>query len=166
MIITDELKLNTPCENASIFEAPAIISKLWEELDKHPHGAGLAASQIGILKRVCIIKHHKTKIALVNPKIIETYDHMEFHNEGCLSYINQYIITNRYNEILVKDDINPNGFVSTGFEAVIIQHEIDHTLGITMIDRQIEIPLINEKCWCGSGKKYKKCHQGKRISYV
>ena len=56
-----------------------------------------------------------------------------------------------------------------GFNAYIIQHEIDHLNGITCIDREYKREPLkvgtkigrNEPCPCGSGKKYKKCHMGK-----
>jgi len=164
-IITDITKLIQPCEMTSVFEAEQIYEKLLDELKQNPNGAGLAAPQIGILKRVCLIKH-KEPILLVNPKIIETYDIAEFYHEGCLSFPEKYITTKRFNEIVVVDDIHPNGFVSTGFEAVIIQHEIGHLNQETMFNYEIKIPPVNYPCWCNSGRKYKKCHQGKKITYV
>lgn len=160
MIITDKSKLSSTCKDVTLFEAQDIIIQLEEELKKHPTGIGLAAIQIGLKKKVCIIRV-KDSINLINPIIIESFDLMEYHNEGCLSYPGKLITTSRFNEIFVKDVLHPNGFISTGFEAVVIAHEIDHLNSITMYDREIQIPTRrNEKCWCKSGKKYKLCHLG------
>ena len=85
------------------------------------------------------------------------------HKEGCLSFPGKEVITCRFNEVFIKDDLHSAGIIFSGMEAVAIEHEIDHLLGITMFSRQIIIPGRNEKCWCGEQKKYKKCHYGKII---
>jgi peptide deformylase len=162
MIITDKSKLCRKCENVSLFESQGIIEKLIDELNEHPTGAGLAAIQIGIYKKVAIVRI-KELIVLVNPIIIEMSDLREFEHEGCLSFPGQFITTKRYNEIFIKDDIHPFGIVCTGFEGVAVQHEIGHLDGETMFDYEIRIPKINDICWCGD-KKYKKCHRGSTIS--
>jgi peptide deformylase len=162
MIITDETKLRHECKNVSLIEAPAIIDKLSKELISHGGGVGLAANQIGIDAKVAIIKF-KTQIALVNPTPINAYDLLEFHYEACLSFPSKNLTTKRYNEIFIRDDFHPAGMILIGFEAVIAQHEIGHLYGETMFDYEIKIPGMNEPCWCGSGKKYKKCHYEKEI---
>lgn len=165
MIIIDEIELKKPCQDASIFEAADIIKKLEVELanSKIP-GIGLSANQIGIQKRVLIIRAGKQHLNLANPEIIEKYDLSEFDNEGCLSFPEEYITTKRYAEVLIKDLFHPEGIVLTGLMAVVAQHEISHTNGETMYDYQIARPKSpNEKCWCSSNLKYKKCHQNKII---
>lgn len=163
MIITDESKLKKECQDVSLFEAQSIILKLENELaNSNIKGIGLASNQIGIDAKVCIIRSNN-KLNLVNPKIINKYDLMEFENEGCLSFAGQYILTKRYNEIVVKDSIHPAGIILTGIDAVITQHEINHLYGKTMFDFEIKRPQVNQKCWCNSGKKYKKCHIKKII---
>lgn len=163
MIITDINKLQDSCEDISIFEAVNIINELEEELNRFPSGVGLAAPQIGKNKRVCIIRIGEP-INLINPEIVNTYDIMEFIDEGCLSFPGQSILTKRYNKIMVKDSVYTVGRIFTGLEAVAVQHEIDHLNGNTMFDYQIKRPGRNELCWCEeSGKKYKKCHDGKII---
>ena len=166
MIITNESQLRLKCEDVSIFEAHQIVSQLETELQNSKQsGIGLAANQIGINKKIAIIRVDNKELNLANPVIVEKYDLMEFRNEGCLSFPNSYISTKRYNEVLVKDMFNPNGVVCTGLVAVVVQHEIGHLYGETMYDYQIQIPSgPNMPCWCGSsGKKYKKCHMGKEI---
>lgn len=159
MIITDESKLKTECKNVSIFEAQDIIKKLEIELasSKTP-GIGLAANQIGIDAKVCIIRAEKYSLNLANPEIIEKFDLCMFNGEGCLSYPDEWLITKRYNEIVVKDLFNPVGVVCSGLVAVVVQHEVDHLYGKTMYEYEIKKPDgPNSQCWCGSGRKFKKC---------
>lgn len=165
MIITDKSKLITKCKPVSIFEAAPILSSLEKELAESGNGIGLSANQIGIDAAVCIIRYKDISINLVNPIIVEQFDKKLFRYDGCLSFPGKQISTARYNEIFVKDNMYPNGFVSVGIEAVIIEHEIDHLNGLTMFDREIVVPERNGHCWCGSGKKYKKCCLGKEIYF-
>ena len=139
MIITDESKLITECKDVSIMEISGIVKKLETELknSKQP-GVGLAANQIGIDRKVCIIRTDRYKLDLANPKIIQQYDLCEFNDEGCLSYPDMWLKTKRYNEILVIDDLHPAGIILTDVMAVIAQHEIDHTYGKTMFQYEIK----------------------------
>ena len=162
MIVTDKEELTKSCKYVSLLEAPSILKSLEEELEKAGSGVGLAANQIGIDARVCIIKY-KDIIHLVNPEIVALEDLREFHYEGCLSFPGEFIWTKRYNEVFIKDSLHPSGIVCTGFEAVVVQHEIGHLNGETMHDYQIPRLSRNDLCWCGK-KKYKKCHMGKIIS--
>lgn len=164
MIITDVEKLKQKCKRVSLIEADPIYHKLINELSNHPNGVGLAAPQIGIYLNVCIIKF-KENILLVNPVIKKQYNLIEFRYEGCLSFNNVLLPTKRYSEILVVDDVHPNGFISTGVEAVIVSHEIDHLNGITIHDRAVPRLKDSNTCWCGSGKKYRKCHKRKIVTF-
>lgn len=159
MIITNEEQLKKECKDISLFEAQNIITKLFEELAKNQTGIGLAANQIDIDAKVCVVKVGEP-FALVNPKIVSLYDLREFYNEGCLSYPGKFILSKRYNEVLVKDLLHPAGIICVGLEAVVVQHEVGHLYGEVMYDYQILKLGRNDKCWCGSGKKYKSCHDG------
>ena len=167
MIITDIKILKKECKDASIIEYNSIVSKLENELkNSSTPGIGLAANQIGIDAKVCIIRT-KNKIDLINPKIIEKYDLSLFKNEGCLSFKNQWITTARYNEIVVKDLLHPAGIICVGIDAVVVQHEVGHLYGEVMFDYQIQKPSgPNMPCWCDSGKKYKKCCSNKEIKVI
>ena len=141
MIITDESKLNFVCKEASIFEANAIIAKLEKELEESGvTGIGLAANQIGIDARVCIIRiPNGEPIDLVNPVILDQNDLMEFDGEGCLSYPGKFATTARHNEIYLRDAIHPNGIVCTGLAAVVVEHEVGHLYGEVFTDYIIDI---------------------------
>lgn len=129
-------------------------------------GVGLSAIQIGYPVRLAIIRTTKTSLNLINPSIIEEEDPMVFRGEGCLSFPNIYKDTRRFQQITIEN-YNLLGeketFVFEGFEAVAIQHEIDHMNGLVFLDR-LQRPMLagnkigrNDPCYCGSGKKYKKC---------
>ena len=86
MIITEEAKIRTLCEEVkTVKEGEEIGAQLLKELAESKNGIGLAANQIGINKRVCVI-NVKEPLVLVNPKIVE-YSKQEFgFAESCLSF--------------------------------------------------------------------------------
>lgn len=101
-------------------------------------GIGLACPQIGIAKKMAIIRINGKPsfyADLVNPIIEEKYDLGIFQGEGCLSFPNLAGNTMRYQEIKVINFLgNPKKFIATGLPAVCIQHEIDHLNGIVLPD--------------------------------
>ena len=138
-IIKDKTKLSKPCDPCKDVETGLKIgSTLLEYLTKSSNGVGLAANQIGINSRVCVIKV-KDPIVLVNPSIVGKFKKILFQ-EGCLSFPGDYIITERYENIMVKADNHKATLFfdkKNLLECVCVQHEIDHLDGITMFDRQI-----------------------------
>lgn len=102
-------------------------------------GAGLAAPQIGILRRVAVVNVHDKNgtIELVNPEIIEESG-LQTGNEGCLSAPNEWCEVERPKKVIVKAfDRHGNEFTMTGTEllARAFCHEIDHLDGILFTDR-------------------------------
>jgi len=165
-IITDLNILRSYNSNASKEEAYDIIKKLEISLkNSKEKGIGLAAPQIGINKRVAIIRTEQENIDLINPIIIEQEDGFINFNEGCLSVPKKRFNTQRFKEIFIKDDMHLAGIVAIGDIAVVILHEIDHLDGILIMDRSIGNNKIgrNDPCPCGrmlNNKpiKWKKCH--------
>ena len=145
MIITEETKLKVLCEEVkTIKEGEEIGAKLLKELAESKNGIGLAANQIGINKRVCVV-NVKEPLVLINPRIVERSEEEFIFPEGCLSFPNKHIKTKRNVSVTVEAD-NHNGkmvFTAEGkdindaFETACVQHEIDHLDGITMFDRSI-----------------------------
>ena len=151
MIIKDRSKLETPCEVVSIKEGEEIGVRLLHELRESKSGIGLAANQIGINKRVCVI-NVKEPMVLINPNIIDVSEEKFKFAEGCLSFPNDKIKTLRYNWIKVHADNHDStlvfsaesGDINDAFECACVQHEIDHLDGITMFDREFKSePIIN-----------------------
>lgn len=98
-------------------------------------GIGLAAPQIGIAKKMAIIRIPHFNIDLVNCKIEKGYDPAFFDNEGCLSFPGILERTLRFQEILVINNlVKPYKFIATGLPAVAIQHELEHLIGKTFKD--------------------------------
>ena len=100
-------------------------------------GVGLAAPQIGILRRFCIVDVGDGLIELINPVIIEKSG-TQTDSEGCLSVPDRYDEVERPMKVTVRaQDRNGNNIVITaeGFKARAFCHEIDHLDGILYIDR-------------------------------
>lgn len=99
-------------------------------------GVGLAAPQVGILRRYCVIDVGDGIIELVNPVIIESSG-SQIGNEGCLSVPNSQATVTRPMKVTVRaQDRNGNNFTVTGegLKARALCHEIDHLDGILYID--------------------------------
>jgi len=130
-IITDITILRKVSTEAMPDEINAIIKDLEDSLDLSK-GIGLSAIQIGIPKRVAIIRIGDIKLTLINTCIIEKWGRFKFIGEGCLSLPDLHIDTARYNRI--KININNQIEEYTGLLAVAIQHEIGHWNGKTILD--------------------------------
>jgi peptide deformylase len=102
-------------------------------------GVGLAAPQIGVLKRILVLREPESKceMCLVNPEITPL-DGFETGEEGCLSVPKIYAPVKRHfriNVVAQDESGNPLNFEAFGFLARIIQHETDHLNGIVFLDR-------------------------------
>lgn len=116
----------------------------WEKSRPHEVGVALAAIQLGIPLRIIVVRNNyenkedKTFSVFINPVITKYEGEIEEDFEGCLSVKDIYGKVPRYNKIRVKAlDINGKEFRLTidGFLARVLQHEIDHTHGLTFVDR-------------------------------
>lgn len=103
-------------------------------------GVGLAAPQVGILRRVCVVDIGDGLVELVNPVIIEESGKQN-EGEGCLSCPEKYGITDRPMKVTVRaQDRNGNTFTVSGegLKARAFCHEIDHLNGILFLDKVIK----------------------------
>ena len=167
MIVTSAEELRAPCEEVLPEEVEELKGKLEAELrasaDRGMPGIGLAAPQIGIAKRIAIVRvGDRHCVDLVNAKIIKGYDKQLFNGEGCLSFPGMFESTMRYQEIVVENETEPKRFVAKGLFAVAIAHELDHLDGKILPDFALKKTVKkkvrpNDPCFCGSNKKYKKC---------
>lgn len=104
------------------------------------NGVGLAAPQIGILKRIVVIDIGEGLIELINPVIVES-DGEQTGDEGCLSVPGKTGTVTRPNYVKVKAiDRNGDEIIVEGQElmARALCHEIDHLDGILYIDKVID----------------------------
>ncbi len=171
MIITNnEEALRIQCQEVFPEEVGSLIELLETELNYAnklgKSGIGLAGPQIGLGKKIAIIRLPKIKLNLVNCSIKNSYDPSVFRDEGCLSFPGRVENTIRFQEAhIINNLVEPYEFVATGLLSVICQHEIDHLNGRLFIDHLAPKPVQaiktkvgpNDLCSCGSGKKYKRC---------
>ena len=105
------------------------------------NGVGLAAPQVGILKRAVVIDIGEGLVELINPEILETSG-SQIDDEGCLSVPGKYAPVDRPNYVKVKAmDRDGNEFIIEGEElmARALCHEIDHLDGILYIDKALPV---------------------------
>lgn len=174
MIITNnEEALRIKCEDVLPEEVGGLIDLLEKELNYSAltgnPGIGLAAPQIGIAKKIAIIRIGKQEhnLNLVNCDITQAFDLKTFKDEGCLSFPGRIETTNRYQEIVLENNlVYPNKMILTGIFAVAAQHEIGHYNSQLFIDHVVRQKKMkpNDICPCGklnpiSGQrlKFKKC---------
>ena len=149
MIVKDISQLKEKCVPVSSFkfnEGEDIAKQLLDELSNSKNGIGLAANQIGINKRVCVINVKEEPLILINPEIIERSEETFVFPEGCLSFPNKHVRTLRNVSVTVKSDNHDKELSFTAdskdfkdaFECACVQHEIDHLDGITMFDREFK----------------------------
>ncbi len=112
--------------------------RLWSLLDdmaetlKKAEGCGLAAPQVGMLRRVCIVDVGEGVIELVNPEVIQR-EGVQEELEGCLSCPGDWGVTRRPKRVTVRaQDRFGKTFTLTGedLKARALCHEIDHLDGI------------------------------------
>ncbi|HHT66398.1 MAG TPA: peptide deformylase [Clostridiales bacterium] len=105
----------------------------------HADGVGLAAPQIGVLKRIVVIDVGEGVQALINPEIVsQTGEQTEY--EGCLSIPGVRAQVKRPADVVVKAldrDGREIEIKGTGLMAIALCHELDHLDGILFIDKAI-----------------------------
>jgi peptide deformylase len=124
------------------------IQKLLDDLAEtmlDAPGAGLAANQIGVPLRVCVVKGDENQIwGLVNPVIVKSAG-SQVGYEGCLSKPGWVGEVERYEAVVVKG-LNRHGkqvrIKSTGFTARAFQHELDHLDGVLFTDRLTSLDTL------------------------
>jgi peptide deformylase len=98
-------------------------------------GIGLAANQVGILKRIIIVSDWGNVRVMINPEIVEFSENTCMMEEGCLSIPGEYLQITRPESLKIKYR-NIKGIPCVdnyaGLTSRVIQHELDHLDGITM----------------------------------
>ncbi|MFQ5581119.1 MAG: peptide deformylase [Mariprofundaceae bacterium] len=143
------LRRMSNCVNAFDASLEALLKELELAMRAGPGGVGIAAPQIGELKRAIVVdcrqarkscRHHGL-LHMANPEILHA-EGEALGREGCLSVPDWVgmvprarMVRVRYQNLLGES----HTIESTGFEARVIQHEIDHLNGILFINRVISI---------------------------
>ena len=123
-------------------EIDANIHKLVEDMIEtmhDAHGVGLAANQVGVPLRIAIIQlpDDEEPTVLINPEVVRREGEREVQ-EGCLSIPDVRGRVPRHGRISVSAtsrEGTPYEFEAEGFDARVIQHEVDHLDGILYVDR-------------------------------
>jgi len=143
--------LGSRAEEISKFDAGlrALASDMLETMD-NAGGVGLAANQVGILKRIFVYDCSHTQSglrgAIVNPVWTPVGEQQQTGPEGCLSIPGISAETTRFNQVFVSgQDIEgrPVSMVASGLMARCIQHETDHLDGVLFLQR-LEAPVRKE----------------------
>ncbi len=122
--------------------------RLWDLLDDmkdtlyNANGAGLAAVQVGILRRVVVIDVGDGLMELINPEITERSEEKQNEVEGCLSIPGRYGVTERPEWVKVKAQNREGKWVvykGEGLKARCFCHELDHLDGVLYIDNALEM---------------------------
>ena len=142
ILIHPDPRLKKPCEPiaAVTAEISALAADMLETMYDAP-GIGLAAPQIGVMKRLivmdCIKDGPPEPIALLNPQVLWSSEDLGSYEEGCLSIPDQYAEVKRPSSVKVgwmDLDGNPQERLFDGLWATCVQHEIDHLNGKLFID--------------------------------
>ncbi len=118
-----------------------LISDMKDTMTIHG-GCGLAAVQVGVLKKIiiCAPEEDKEPVVLINPEIVSASDETEEDSEGCLSVDGYRGKVIRPKNIVVKakdENMNDMEFDAEGFFARIICHEVDHLNGVLYTDKVV-----------------------------
>lgn len=121
------------------------VSSLVERMTalmQEARGVGLAAPQVGVLRRVLVYQtsDEDPVVALVNPTVVSTSEEREAAEEGCLSLgAATVVVPVERSTSLTVQGTDPAGEPVTveaeGLEARVIQHELDHLDGVLIVDR-------------------------------
>ena len=116
------------------------LAERMTQLMRDANGVGLAATQVGIIRRVFVFQPDSDEdpVALVNPAIADPSDEKSVEDEGCLSLIGVQMPVERPISVrLVGRDLE-GGELSlelTEHAARVVQHELDHLDGVLILDR-------------------------------
>lgn len=149
IVLYPDDRLKTVCEPVDAFDAELrdFVQDLLETCEVGPGAVGIAAPQVGLLKRVCIVDATKARrpvpnhgrLVLVNPEIT-AWDGFAVGREGCLSVPDYTGNVIRAEKIKLKAydlEGSSHEFEMEGYEARIAQHELDHLDGVLFLDRLV-----------------------------
>ena len=104
------------------------------------NGVGLAANQVGVLRRVFVFRlgEEDEPVAAINPRIVEPSEERETDDEGCLSLQGVLVPVERHVSLTLEaQDVDgaPLRLELDGLDARVVQHELDHLDGVLILDR-------------------------------
>jgi len=125
-------------ETAEDFQQATHIEQEMISLMKSSNGIGLAAQQVGLLKRVFVMRTQDGReCGLFNPVILEVNNEKELGDEGCLSFPDLWLKVERNKSLIAKylDNTGQERIIQLeGIDARCFLHELDHLNGICFTD--------------------------------
>lgn len=149
VLIYPNPKLKEICDPIESWDesVPQLLTDLVDTMIDAGHSVGIAAPQIGDTRRAFVVDVSKSKLGkkqgchgllqMVNPKIIER-EGQTIVREGCMSVPDYTGNVTRAEQIVIQfldQDQQFQVIKSSGFEAIAIQHELDHLDGYLFLDR-------------------------------
>ena len=143
MAIRTIREIGDPVLNKTCKEVKEVTERTRELIDDmfetmyEADGVGLAAPQVGILKRICVIDTGDDPILLINPRVVETSGEQTGH-EGCLSVPGKSGVVTRPNYVKVvalNEEMEPIEVEGTELLARAICHELDHLDGHMYVEK-------------------------------
>lgn len=131
-IVKDVNVLTQKSEKVELNEAIEIVVDLLDTANYHvDHCVGLAAPQIGVLKKVIVVKAGTAFYPMINPVILKKTGNQFNSVEGCLSLDGERTVKRHQSVMVNYQDVSGKKLTKTftGFIATIIQHEVDHLNG-------------------------------------
>jgi peptide deformylase len=137
---------------------PDLDSQMDQMIDKMDDmsGVGLAGVQVGDPRRILVMKAGERHIKMVNPIIMSSSEETAVFEEGCLSFPALYIAMQRKESVKISYQTPTGDVVEEEFsdlEAAIVQHEMDHFEGISILD---SVSRLKRDMYKKKIKKYKK----------
>lgn len=148
ILLYPDPRLKTVCTPITAFdsETDAFVQDLLDTMFAAGHSVGVAAPQIGICRRLVVVDVSRSKqgrddhhglLTMINPEIVDQ-EGQEVFREGCMSIPDYTGNVTRAESIVVQfldRDGQERVIRASGFEAVAIQHELDHLDGLLFLDR-------------------------------
>ncbi len=139
IVLLGDPRLREEAQPVTAVDEPVreLIRDMFETMHQAP-GIGLAATQIGVPRRVVVVSIDDESLAFVNPEIVERSAEEETEVEACLSLPGVQGMVTRAEAVVVRAlDENGEEFEVEGDDlfARCIQHEIDHLDGVVFLDR-------------------------------
>ena len=133
--------LRRPCRAVGAVDERvlALLEDLCDTLHQFPNGAGLAAPQVGILKRLVVIDYGRGPLYLVDP-VLESATGTQECTEGCLSLPGRFGVTRRPRFVTVRyrDERGAKRVIrAEGELAKCLCHELDHLDGVLFTDHLV-----------------------------
>ena len=132
------LRMKAPPVETFDGDLKRLVTRLGE-LMKDANGVGLAATQVGVLRRVFVFARDEGEVAvLVNPEIVRRGDEADVDEEGCLSIQGVTMPVERVTSVRIEGRDASGEEVAYDLEgtpARIVQHELDHLDGTMILDR-------------------------------